>query len=143
RWPGVGAGLLADHGPRAARRARAAVGRVTRARPGAAARSARRRTGTLTQGPPARRRVTATAWRATGPVQLTQILVGVDVAAVRGDADVEITSGEHDSRAVRPGALFACIPGHSTDGHLYAPAAVQAGAVALLVERSVTTGAAE
>ena len=47
---------------------------------------------------------------------------------------VEITSVVHDSREVQPGALFCCIRGKVTDGHLHAPAAVAAGAVALLVE---------
>jgi UDP-N-acetylmuramoyl-L-alanyl-D-glutamate--2,6-diaminopimelate ligase len=47
---------------------------------------------------------------------------------------VDITSVVHDSRAVRAGALFCCIRGSVTDGHLHAPAAVEAGAVALLVE---------
>ena len=36
-----------------------------------------------------------------------------------------------------PGALFACVPGATSDGHDYAPEAVQRGAVALLVERPV------
>jgi UDP-N-acetylmuramoyl-L-alanyl-D-glutamate--2,6-diaminopimelate ligase len=47
---------------------------------------------------------------------------------------VEITAVVHDSRAVTPGALFCCIRGSVTDGHEHAPAAVEAGAVALLVE---------
>ena len=49
----------------------------------------------------------------------------------------------HDSRAVRPGACFACIPGAVTDGHDHAPSAVAAGAVALLVERPLDLGVAE
>jgi UDP-N-acetylmuramoyl-L-alanyl-D-glutamate--2,6-diaminopimelate ligase len=36
---------------------------------------------------------------------------------------------------VVPGALFCCVSGASADGHDFAPAAVAAGAVALLVER--------
>ena len=58
------------------------------------------------------------------------------VREVRGDADV--TGGvTHDSRAVTPGALFCCVVGRSADGHDHAPAAVAAGAVALLCERFV------
>ena len=41
----------------------------------------------------------------------------------------------HDSRTVRPGDLFVCVPGHRLDGHDYAPAAVAAGAAALVAER--------
>ena len=48
---------------------------------------------------------------------------------------------EHDSRLVRPGALFACIPGAASDGHRFAADAVAAGAAALLVERPIDAGA--
>ena len=43
----------------------------------------------------------------------------------------------HDSRAVQPGALFACVRGAHHDGHDFAGPAVTAGAVALLVEREL------
>ena len=51
------------------------------------------------------------------------------------DHALAITSVTHDSRAVVPGSLFCCIPGATADGHDYAAAAVDAGAVALLVTR--------
>jgi UDP-N-acetylmuramoyl-L-alanyl-D-glutamate--2,6-diaminopimelate ligase len=51
---------------------------------------------------------------------------------------VEVTAVTHDTRAVRPGALFCCVPGTRVDGHDLAPAALDAGAVALLVERPLT-----
>jgi UDP-N-acetylmuramoyl-L-alanyl-D-glutamate--2,6-diaminopimelate ligase len=54
---------------------------------------------------------------------------------VRGETGIDVGSIVHDSREVAPGALFCCIPGAHTDGHDHAPAAVAAGAVALLVER--------
>ena len=53
-------------------------------------------------------------------------------AGVAGD--VEVTSVVHDNRDVEPGALFCCIPGATDDGHAYAAAAVDAGAVAVLVD---------
>lgn len=40
-----------------------------------------------------------------------------------------------DSRKVKPGDLFICLPGHTVDGHDYAAAAVERGAAALVVER--------
>lgn len=40
-----------------------------------------------------------------------------------------------DSRRVVDGQLFCCVPGANVDGHDFAPAAVAAGARALLVER--------
>jgi len=40
-----------------------------------------------------------------------------------------------DSRAARPGSLFAALPGLRVDGHDYAPAAAAAGAVVVLATR--------
>ncbi len=53
--------------------------------------------------------------------------------------DVQVSGCTHDSREVQPGWLFCCVPGQKTDGHTYAQAAVDAGAVALLVARPVDT----
>lgn len=53
--------------------------------------------------------------------------------------DLEITGIAFDSRQVRPGYLFVCIPGFTADGHDFAPLAVQNGAVALMVERRLET----
>jgi len=76
-------------------------------------------------------------------VQLKELLDDVEVLALRGDPRTDVSSLTHDSRRVGPGSCFACVPGASTDGHLYAPAAVDAGAVALLVERPLELGVAE
>ncbi|MDP2327365.1 MAG: UDP-N-acetylmuramoyl-L-alanyl-D-glutamate--2,6-diaminopimelate ligase [Dehalococcoidia bacterium] len=45
-----------------------------------------------------------------------------------------IQAVQFDSRQVRPGDLFVCIPGERADGHAFAAAAVQAGAVALIAQ---------
>jgi UDP-N-acetylmuramoyl-tripeptide--D-alanyl-D-alanine ligase len=42
-----------------------------------------------------------------------------------------------DSRLVGPGALFVALPGERVDGHDYAQAAVEAGAVAVLAGREI------
>jgi len=63
------------------------------------------------------------------------------VLEVRGETDLHLGSVVHDSRDVTPGALFCCIPGARSDGHEYAPSALRAGAVALLVERMLPVGA--
>jgi UDP-N-acetylmuramoyl-L-alanyl-D-glutamate--2,6-diaminopimelate ligase len=68
-------------------------------------------------------------------VQLQELLSGLDVVAVRGDARVDVVQLTHDSRLVEPGACFACIVGADDDGHDHAPEARDAGAVALLVQR--------
>lgn len=47
----------------------------------------------------------------------------------------EVTDLTHDSRQVQPGFAFACVAGARADGHDFAPAAVAAGAAALVVQR--------
>ncbi len=53
---------------------------------------------------------------------------------VVGDEDPRVTGVSHDSRRMRPGDLFAAITGFEADGHRFVPAAVEAGAIAALVE---------
>ncbi|MEC7304003.1 MAG: Mur ligase domain-containing protein, partial [Pseudomonadota bacterium] len=52
--------------------------------------------------------------------------------------DVTITGLTADSRAVRPGFLFAAIPGTRLDGRDYIDAAVRAGAAAVLAPPDIT-----
>jgi UDP-N-acetylmuramoyl-tripeptide--D-alanyl-D-alanine ligase len=62
-----------------------------------------------------------------------------DVAARLGGTlvggDGAVTSVSTDSRSVEPGALFVAILGGRFDGHDYAEAAIEAGAVGAVVER--------
>jgi UDP-N-acetylmuramoyl-L-alanyl-D-glutamate--2,6-diaminopimelate ligase len=68
-------------------------------------------------------------------VQMNLLLDEVDVLEVSGDpAAVAVTTIEHDSRRVTPGALFCCLPGRHSDGHDHAAEAVARGAVALVCE---------
>ena len=60
-----------------------------------------------------------------------------EVVETRGEVDVEIASLAYDSRDVGRGALFFCVPGEKVDGHEFAAGAVEAGAVALVVEREL------
>ena len=55
-------------------------------------------------------------------------------ALVRRDlmVDPEITGVTADSRRVRPGFLFAALPGVKSDGRSFVPAALDAGAAAIL-----------
>ena len=64
---------------------------------------------------------------------LSLSLAGSDLAGV------EVSSVAYDSRSVAPGALFACIRGSIADGHDYAASAVERGAVALVVERVLSS----
>lgn len=63
---------------------------------------------------------------------LKNILKGVNFE-FNGTTDIEITNICYDSRKVERGSLFFCIKGYSTDGHKYAKAAAEAGAVCLVV----------
>lgn len=58
-----------------------------------------------------------------------------ELGATFAGADREITSIEYDSRKVKAGSLFCCLVGEKTDGHKFAPMAVEKGAVALICER--------
>jgi UDP-N-acetylmuramoyl-L-alanyl-D-glutamate--2,6-diaminopimelate ligase len=71
-------------------------------------------------------------------MELGELLRASGVATeLRGEPTVEIRDLAYDSRRVGPGTLFFCFPGERTDGHDFAPAAVEAGASALVVERPV------
>jgi len=60
-----------------------------------------------------------------------------------GGAQVEIEELAYDSRTVRRGALFFCVPGFQSDGHEFAGQALAAGAAALAVERTLDLGVPE
>src|SRR5438067_13490035 len=62
---------------------------------------------------------------------------------VNGAPEVEISSLAYSSKSVAPGALFFCVPGFKTDGHDFAPEAVERGAVALVCERPLGLGVPE
>lgn len=72
--------------------------------------------------------------------------MSADVAAIaatsggilRGESSTLVVAATHDSRAVVPGTLFCCVPGTNFDGHDFASKAIEDGATALLVERSVS-----
>lgn len=69
------------------------------------------------------------------PVPLERLALAVAEATIRGDATLAVSDVAFDSREVTPGALFFCVPGLRVDGHDFASAALDAGAVALVVER--------
>ena len=68
---------------------------------------------------------------------LSELIGAAPDATLSGPGDPEITSLAYDSRRVRDGTLFFCVPGHASDGHDFAPAAVEAGASALVCEREL------
>lgn len=66
-----------------------------------------------------------------------------NIELIGGMQDVAVTMVTHDSREVRPGALFCCVVGSVVDGHDHAADAVANGAVALLCERPLDLGVCE
>ncbi|MFE9257885.1 UDP-N-acetylmuramoyl-L-alanyl-D-glutamate--2,6-diaminopimelate ligase [Streptomyces sp. NPDC006879] len=72
------------------------------------------------------------------PLARLATLLGRD-AAQAGPEPVEVTGITHDSRAVRPGDLYAALPGARTHGAEYAAQAAGLGAAAILTD---PTGAA-
>lgn len=65
-------------------------------------------------------------------MRLDTLIEGLASVSLYGAPDVDVTSVTLDSRTVRPGALFAALPGRDTDGQRFVDAAVRAGAVAVL-----------
>jgi len=70
-------------------------------------------------------------------MQIDSLISALAPREVVGHAPVEIRDLAYDARAVEPGSLFFCVPGERVDGHDFAPLAVEAGAVALVVERAL------
>lgn len=64
--------------------------------------------------------------------QLARDLASSDLV---GDPGTDISSLQFDNRKVTQGALFFCVRGEKSDGHDFAPAAVEAGAAALVCEK--------
>src|ERR1700721_2473878 len=61
-------------------------------------------------------------------------LLGVGRAESVADGPGRLTGVTHDSRSVRPGDLYAALPGTRTHGAVHAEQAVAAGAIAILTD---------
>jgi UDP-N-acetylmuramoyl-L-alanyl-D-glutamate--2,6-diaminopimelate ligase len=71
-------------------------------------------------------------------MELERLVAALAPEAVLGSPDpVEVRDLAYDTNGVTPGAAFFCVPGLRLDGHEFAAAAVERGAVALVVERPV------
>jgi UDP-N-acetylmuramoyl-L-alanyl-D-glutamate--2,6-diaminopimelate ligase len=74
-------------------------------------------------------------------------LIGAEVPGLRAFSPtpdpIEIAGLAYDSRRVKAGTLFFCVSGFQLDGHDFAASAVEAGAAALVVERSLGLGVPE
>ncbi|HSE73545.1 MAG TPA: UDP-N-acetylmuramoyl-L-alanyl-D-glutamate--2,6-diaminopimelate ligase [Dongiaceae bacterium] len=66
-------------------------------------------------------------------MRLNDLMLGIDDLRLQsGDGDVDVRDLAVDSRRLRPGALFAALPGARFDGRDFVPAAIKGGASAIL-----------
>ncbi|HEX7246186.1 MAG TPA: UDP-N-acetylmuramoyl-L-alanyl-D-glutamate--2,6-diaminopimelate ligase [Solirubrobacterales bacterium] len=76
-------------------------------------------------------------------MRLGELVAELDGARVVGDSAVEVVDLAYDSRRVEAGGLFFSVPGEKVDGHAFAESAVEAGAVALVVEKELELDVAQ
>jgi UDP-N-acetylmuramoyl-L-alanyl-D-glutamate--2,6-diaminopimelate ligase len=74
-------------------------------------------------------------------MNLERVIAALAPTTVVGRAPEGISDLAYDTRRLRPGALFFCVPGTRVDGHELAQDAVAAGAAALVVERKLEVDA--
>lgn len=67
-------------------------------------------------------------------IQLSTLLDAIEVKESKNHQDQMISEVAYHSEAVKKDTLFVCIRGYKTDGHQFAPQAVESGASALIVE---------
>jgi UDP-N-acetylmuramoyl-L-alanyl-D-glutamate--2,6-diaminopimelate ligase len=70
-------------------------------------------------------------------VELEALIRALAPSEVTGARPVEIADLAYDTRAVRAGSLFFCVRGDRVDGHDLAWEALEQGAVAVVVERTL------
>ena len=67
-------------------------------------------------------------------MRLNELLINIKNADITGNADVEITGVNIDSRRIEEGHLFVAMRGTQVDGHRFIPKAIEQGAAAILCE---------
>ena len=65
---------------------------------------------------------------------LSDIIKGIRVEEIVGDAQRDITDVHIDSRRIAQGHLFVAMRGTQVDGHKYIPSAIEKGAIAVVCE---------
>ncbi len=76
-------------------------------------------------------------------MELEELIRALAPDEVVGRQNVDIRDLAYDAREVLPGSLFFCVRGSRADGHDFAPAAIESGAVALVVEQPLEIGVPE
>ncbi len=70
-------------------------------------------------------------------MNLSALLEGVEIKEIIGNPQLAVTGIAFDSRAVQPGNLFVCISGFESDGHEFAPMAIEKGAAVIVAEKDL------
>ena len=66
---------------------------------------------------------------------LQELLRALPLARIEGEGQVMVRGLAYHSAHVQPGFLFFCLEGNKRDGHDFIPQAVEAGAVAIVLEK--------
>ena len=69
-------------------------------------------------------------------MRLKELLKGVPLVGGTWKDDTEITGISCDTRTMRPGDLFAALPGYKADGQDFIPQALERGAAAVLCRKA-------
>ncbi len=69
---------------------------------------------------------------------LSALIGALDEVVGQPEREVQVTGVAMDSRQVQPGDLFVAVSGGASDGHRYIPAAIQAGAGAVVGTQPLT-----
>lgn len=67
-------------------------------------------------------------------VRIEEILKGIDVVSVKGNAAEYVSGIEFDSRTVSQASLFVAVKGYKSDGHEFIDSAIKSGAIAIICE---------
>jgi UDP-N-acetylmuramoyl-L-alanyl-D-glutamate--2,6-diaminopimelate ligase len=67
---------------------------------------------------------------------LNQLLDGIEVVAIQGDAPADIRGLQYDSRKIEPGQVFVAIQGEVVDGNRFVGSALERGAAGVISERT-------
>src|SRR5258708_35460334 len=71
-------------------------------------------------------------------MKLHDLLRNVDLVAVNGRKDLDVTAVVSDSRLATSGSLFVAVPGIQQDGAKFVESAIEKGAVAVVIEQRTT-----
>ena len=70
-------------------------------------------------------------------MHMIDLLSRMNYMLMQGNMDKEVSAVVYDSRKIIPNCIFVCMPGAVTDGHIYAKAAIEAGASALVISHEL------